>query len=166
MASKLRLGIDLSFTILSLHTKFRPPSLSCVNSLSLLLTWTVEHFSLHGERASNNKVSEWLSFGFWQVKSRKSSKPWLYYLSPHWSPSWISQWLWSFSSKNLLFFYSVHWSLAPEYESTAVQGPQRHCSMSKPIPYQYLLTSLRVQQNITEEFCSCRKTYKRKWIVE
>lgn len=28
----------------------------------------------------------------------------------------IPQWLWSLSSKNLLCFYSVQWSLAPEYE--------------------------------------------------
>lgn len=57
-ASKLRLGVDLSLTLLPLHTKFRPPSLSCVNSLPLLSVCTVEHVSLHGERAGNNKVSD------------------------------------------------------------------------------------------------------------
>lgn len=68
----------------------RPYSLSCMNSLSLLSTWTVEHFSLHGERARSNKASEWFSLDFYQVKSRTTSKLWLYYLSPHWSPAWTS----------------------------------------------------------------------------
>lgn len=58
VASRLRLGLDLSLTVLPSHTKFRPPSLSCVNSLSLLSVWTVEHFSLPGERAGNNKASD------------------------------------------------------------------------------------------------------------
>lgn len=58
VASGLRLGVDLSLTVLPSHTKFRPPSLSCVNSLSLLSVWTVGHFSLHGERAGNNKASD------------------------------------------------------------------------------------------------------------
>lgn len=58
VASGLRLGVDLSLTVLPSHTKFRPPSLSCVNSLSLLSVWTVEHFPLHGERAGNNKASD------------------------------------------------------------------------------------------------------------
>lgn len=58
VAAKLRFGVDLSLTLYPLHTKFRPPSLLCVNSLPLLSVLTVEHVSLHGERAGNNKVSD------------------------------------------------------------------------------------------------------------
>lgn len=58
VASKLRFGVDLSLTLLPLHTEFRPPSLLCVNSLPLLSVLMVEHVSLHGERAGNNKVSD------------------------------------------------------------------------------------------------------------
>lgn len=121
VASKLSLGVDLSLTILLLHTKSKALfSLIC----ELPFTFINKDFgALFPTWRDYSNVSEWLAWllaskiqGKFKAMTILSFSP-LVSLNTPW-------WLWSFSSKNLLFFYSVHWSQAWEYESI-LQGPQK-----------------------------------------
>ena len=107
------------------------------------------------ERANNNKVSVWLLLDFWQVKSRTSSKLWLYYLSPHWPPSWISHSDYEVSAQRTYYFSTLCTGVW-RHDMKALCKGHRSTEVFKARSFQYLLTSLRVQKHNTGHSCSCR----------
>lgn len=159
VASKLRFGVDLSPTLLPLHTEFRPPSLLCVNSLPLLSVLTVEHVSLHGERKELVIIRYQMTLT-WFVASKIQEKfkaMTTLSFSPLVSFLNIPQCLWSLSSKNVLCFYSVQSSLAPEYESTALQGRRSTEVCQSPSPPIFVSFSWRAETHHRGFFALTKK---------
>lgn len=145
VASKLRFGVDLSPTPLPLHTEFRPPSLLCVNSLPLLSYWLWSTFPYMEKELVIIRYQMTLT---WFVASKIQEKfkaMTILSFSPLVSFLNIPQCLWSLSSKNVLCFYSVQSSLAPEYESTALQGRRSTEVCQSPSPPIFVSFSWRAE---------------------
>lgn len=144
VASKLRFGVALGLTLLPWHTEFRPPS---------SYVWTPFHFYQYWLWSSFPYMEKELIIRYqmtltWFVASKipeKFKAMTILSFSPLVSFLNIPQCLWSLSSKNILCFYSVQSSLAPEYESTALQGRRSTEVCQSPSPPIFVSFSWRAE---------------------
>lgn len=143
------LGVDFRLTTLLYTLNLRPPFLLSTNSLSLLSTSGL--WVLFLRRASNNKVSVWLSLDLWWNQDKFKAMTILSF-SPLVSLLEYPTVTMKFQLKELCIFYSVHW-----VRSTIWKHCKGHRSTEvfKARSFQYLLISLRLKHN-TGHSCSCR----------